>query len=146
MVGNTLQIVGEKFARPSTYAAGIASSTSPTGSGNATLAAARRFADVVSTDYVGALLEHGRERRGRNASRSPSGRPMPKPCRFPGRVDVVLSTFGVMFTPNQEKAAAGAAAGLHAARQDRARQLELRRASSASSSRPLASTFRRHLA
>ena len=32
------------------------------GNGNATLAAARRSAGVVSTDYVGALLERGRER------------------------------------------------------------------------------------
>jgi len=77
------------------------------GNGNATLAAARRFAEVVSTDYVGALLERGRERaqaerlavtfQEADAEALPFG---------DATFDVVLSTFGVMFTPSQQQAAA----------------------------------------
>jgi ubiquinone/menaquinone biosynthesis C-methylase UbiE len=76
------------------------------GNGNATLAAARRFAEVVSTDYVGSLLERGRERaRADRLSaifREADAEALPfEDASF----DVVLSTFGVMFTPNQQQAA-----------------------------------------
>jgi ubiquinone/menaquinone biosynthesis C-methylase UbiE len=76
------------------------------GNGNATLAAARRFAEVVSTDYVGALLERGRERaqaeRLSAIFREADAEALPfDEASF----DVVLSTFGVMFTPNQQRAA-----------------------------------------
>src|SRR5262249_49084119 len=62
IVGTTLQIVGEALCealdlRPGSKVLDVAA-----GNGNATLAAARRFTEVVSTDYVGALLERGRER------------------------------------------------------------------------------------
>src|SRR5262249_57729295 len=61
IIGTTLQIVGERLCeavdlRSSQRALDVAA-----GNGNATLAAARRFADVVSTDYVRTLLERGRE-------------------------------------------------------------------------------------
>jgi ubiquinone/menaquinone biosynthesis C-methylase UbiE len=76
------------------------------GNGNATLAAARRFADVVSTDYVGALLERGRERAKADrltvTFREADAEALPfEDASF----DVVLSTFGVMFTPDQAQAA-----------------------------------------
>ena len=77
------------------------------GNGNATLAAARRFATVVSTDYVGALLERGRQRA--EAERLPVTFREADAEKLPfedASFDVVLSTFGVMFTPNQEQAAA----------------------------------------
>jgi len=76
------------------------------GNGNATLAAARRFADVTSTDYVGALLERGRERA--DADRLAVAFQEADAENLPfgdDSFDVVLSTFGVMFTPNQERAA-----------------------------------------
>ena len=76
------------------------------GNGNATLAAARRFAEVVSTDYVGALLERGRERA--RADRWPAMFREADAEALPfedASFDVVLSTFGVMFTPNQSRAA-----------------------------------------
>ena len=76
------------------------------GNGNATLAAARRFAEVVSTDYVGSLLERGRERAA--ADRLPVTFQEADAENLPfaaASFDVVLSTFGVMFTPNQEQAA-----------------------------------------
>ena len=76
------------------------------GNGNASLAAAYRFADVVSTDYVTALLDRGRERaraEGLDVSfRQADAEALPFPD---ASFDVVLSTFGVMFTPKQEQAA-----------------------------------------
>ena len=77
------------------------------GNGMASLAAARRWCDVTSTDYVPALLERGRARAEAEGWRSNSGRPTPRTCRSSDdSFDVVLSTFGVMFTPNQDQAAA----------------------------------------
>jgi SAM-dependent methyltransferase len=76
------------------------------GNGNATLAAARRWADVTSTDYVPALLERGRERAA--AERLPVRFQEADAEQLPfadASFDVVLSVFGVMFTPDQEQAA-----------------------------------------
>ncbi|MCK7491325.1 MAG: class I SAM-dependent methyltransferase, partial [Comamonadaceae bacterium] len=77
------------------------------GNGNATLAAARRFADVTSTDYVPALLDKGRERaRGRGPAGALPRSPTPRTLPFAdGSFDVVLSTFGAMFTPDHARAA-----------------------------------------
>ena len=76
------------------------------GNGNATLAAARRWCDVTSTDYVPALLERGKARASAEglAVRFETADAEALPYAD-GSFDVVLSTFGVMFTPNQEKAA-----------------------------------------
>ena len=74
------------------------------GNGNATLAAARRFADVVSTDYVGALLERGRERAEADRLAVTFQEADAENLPFAdASFDVVLSTFGVMFTPDQEQ-------------------------------------------
>src|SRR3982751_270928 len=62
IVGTTLQIVGEMLCEAIDLRSGQTVLDVAAGNGNATLAAARRFADVTSTDYVGALLERGRER------------------------------------------------------------------------------------
>ena len=62
IIGTTLQIVGEKLCEAVDLRSNQRVLDVAAGNGNATLAAARRFADVVSTDYVGALLERGRER------------------------------------------------------------------------------------
>ena len=105
-IGTTLQIVGETLCEAVDLRSGQHALDVAAGNGNATLAAARRFADVVSTDYVGSLLDLGRERA--KADRLPvtfqeadaENLPFPE-----ASFDVVLSTFGVMFTPNQEKAA-----------------------------------------
>jgi len=86
------------------------------GNGNATLAAARRFANVVSTDYVASLLDRGRERA--KAERLPVTfqRADAENLPFPeGSVDVVLSTFGVMFrTRKRQRANSSAFADLAA--------------------------------
>ena len=106
MIGTTLQIVGEMLCEAVDLRSNQRVLDVAAGNGNATLAAARRFADVVSTDYVGALLERGRERA--KAERLPVTFQEADAEALPfadGSFDVVLSTFGVMFTPNQEKAA-----------------------------------------
>jgi ubiquinone/menaquinone biosynthesis C-methylase UbiE len=106
MVGTTLQIVGEMLCEAVDLRSNQRVLDVAAGNGNATLAAARRFADVVSTDYVGALLDRGRERA--EADRLPVMFQVADSEALPfadASFDVVLSTFGVMFTPNQVQAA-----------------------------------------
>src|SRR5262249_54186396 len=106
VIGTTLQIVGETLCEAVDLRSNQRVLDVAAGNGNATLAAARRFAEVVSTDYVGALLERGRERA--QADRLPVTFQEADAEALPfadGSFDVVLSTFGVMFTPNQSKAA-----------------------------------------
>jgi ubiquinone/menaquinone biosynthesis C-methylase UbiE len=106
MIGTTLQIVGEMLCEAVDLRSNQRVLDVAAGNGNATLAAARRFADVVSTDYVGALLERGRQRA--EADRLPITFQEADAENLPfaaGSFDVVLSTFGVMFAPNQEQAA-----------------------------------------
>jgi ubiquinone/menaquinone biosynthesis C-methylase UbiE len=106
VVGTTLQIVGEMLCEAVDLRSNAQVLDVAAGNGNATLAAARRFADVVSTDYVVALLERGRKRaRAEGLTiRFQEADAEALPFEDAG-FDVVLSTFGVMFTPNQAKAA-----------------------------------------
>jgi len=107
VVGTTLQIVGESLCEALDLRAGERVLDVAAGNGNATLAAARRWCDVVSTDYVPALLERGRARA--SAEGLPVQFEQADAENLPytdHSFDVVLSTFGVMFTPDQEKAAA----------------------------------------
>ena len=107
VVGTTLQIVGETLCEALDLRAGERVLDIAAGNGNATLAAARRWADVTSTDYVQALLERGRVRASAEglAVRFEQADAESLPYAD-ASFDVVLSTFGVMFTPDQEKAAA----------------------------------------
>jgi ubiquinone/menaquinone biosynthesis C-methylase UbiE len=76
------------------------------GNGNATLAAARRFGIVTSTDYVPALLDRGRLRTEAEGADVTFQVADAEALPFPdASFDVVLSTFGVMFAPNHEQAA-----------------------------------------
>ena len=125
IVGTTLQIVGETLCEAVDLRSNQRVLDVAAGNGNATLAAARRFADVVSTDYVGALLERGRERA--KADRLPVTFQEADAENLPfaeASFDVVLSTFGVMFTPNHEQAAERAHPRLPSGRKDRHGQLD----------------------
>src|SRR3954453_22000492 len=62
VVGTTLQIVGENLCEALDLRAGMRVLDVAAGNGNATLAAARRWCEVTSTDYVSSLLESGRMR------------------------------------------------------------------------------------
>jgi ubiquinone/menaquinone biosynthesis C-methylase UbiE len=107
VIGTTLQIVGERLCEAVDLCAGERVLDVAAGNGNATLAAARRFANVTSTDYVGALLERAKDRAA--AEHLPVTFQVADAEALPfadGSFDVALSTFGVMFTPNQETAAA----------------------------------------
>ncbi|MBR0851797.1 methyltransferase domain-containing protein [Bradyrhizobium diazoefficiens] len=106
IVGTTLQIVGEQLCEALDLRAGSRVLDVAAGNGNATLAAARRWCDVTSTDYVPALLKRGRERAAAEhltiEFREADAEALPF---ADASYDVVLSTFGVMFTPDQDKAA-----------------------------------------
>lgn len=106
VVGTTLQIVGETLCEAVDLRSGQRVLDVAAGNGNATLAAARRFATVTSTDYVAALLERGRERAAAERLEVTFEQADAEDLPFAaGSFDVVLSTFGVMFTPDQVKAA-----------------------------------------
>lgn len=106
VVGTTLQIVGEELCEALDLRAGQRVLDVAAGNGNVSLAAARRWCDVVATDYVPALLVRARERA--EAERLPLTIQEADAEALPfanGSFDVVVSTFGVMFTPDQERAA-----------------------------------------
>ncbi|WP_314440437.1 class I SAM-dependent methyltransferase [Massilia timonae] len=107
VVGVTLQIVGELLAEATDVRAGERVLDVAAGNGNATLAAARRFARVTSTDYVPALLEKGRARAAAEGLAIDFREADAEALPFPdASFDVALSTFGVMFAPDQARAAA----------------------------------------
>jgi ubiquinone/menaquinone biosynthesis C-methylase UbiE len=106
VVGTTLQIVGEELCESLDVRSGNSVLDVAAGNGNASLAAARRGCDVVATDYVPALLERAAERARAErldiAFREADAEALP----FSNdSFDVVISIFGVMFTPDQDRAA-----------------------------------------
>lgn len=107
MIGATLQIVAERLCEAADVRSVDRALDVATGHGNTALAAARRFADVVGVDYVPALLERARERA--SAERLPvefrEGDAEELPFED-ASMDVVLSTFGVMFAPDHPRTAA----------------------------------------
>jgi ubiquinone/menaquinone biosynthesis C-methylase UbiE len=106
VVGTTLQIVGESLCEAIDLRAGSLVLDVAAGNGNATLAAARRWCDVVSTDCVAALLESGRLRASAEGHLVKFQEADAERLPFAdGSFDVVMSTFGVMFAPDQQRAA-----------------------------------------
>ncbi|MCF4994779.1 methyltransferase domain-containing protein [Pseudomonas syringae] len=107
VVGTTLQIVGENLAEACDLRCDEEVLDVAAGNGNATLAAARRGCQVISTDYVAALLERGQDRA--RAEHLDVMFQVADAEALPfadSSFDAVLSTFGVMFAPDQPKAAA----------------------------------------
>lgn len=107
VIGSTLQIVGEKLCEALDLRAGQRVLDVAAGNGNVSLAAARRWCEVTSTDYVPALLAHGEARAAADGLtvRFQEADTEDLPFAEAG-FDVVVSTFGVMFTPDHKKAAA----------------------------------------
>jgi len=106
IVGTTLQIVGESLCEAIDLRSGSKVLDVAAGNGNCSLAAARRWCDVTSTDYVVSLLEDGRRRA--EAERLPMQFQEADAEALPfadGSFDAVLSSFGVMFAPNHARAA-----------------------------------------
>ena len=105
-VGSTLQIVGEEICEAVDLRPGANVLDVAAGNGNATIAAARRFAQVTSTDYVPELLEASRRRAEAQGYEIAYQVADAEALPFDNEAfDTTLSTFGVMFTPDQEKAA-----------------------------------------
>ena len=106
VVGTTLQIVGEELCEALDIRAGQKVLDVAAGNGNISLAAARRWCDVIATDYVPALLEKAGERAAAERLQIEFREADAEALPFKDRsFDVVVSTFGVMFTPDHEKAA-----------------------------------------
>ena len=107
LIGTTLQIVGEELCEAMDMRAGQRVLDVAAGNGNASLAAARRWCKVTATDYVPELLSRAGERAAAErldiAFREADAEALPFPD---GSFDAVVSTFGVMFTPDQARAAA----------------------------------------
>jgi len=107
IVGTTLQIVGEELCEALDLASGSKVLDVAAGNGMMTLAAARRWCDITSTDYVPALLERGRARAEAEGFAIQFAEADAENLPFDGgSFDYVVSTFGVMFAPNQDRAAA----------------------------------------
>ena len=106
VIGVTLQIVGETLAEAAEIRAREEVIDIAAGNGNASLAAAHRFARVTSTDYVPALLQRGRERADAEGLQITFRVADADALPFPdASFDVALSTFGVMFAPDHQRAA-----------------------------------------
>lgn len=107
VVGTLLQIVGETLAEAVDVRAGERVLDVAAGNGNATLAAARRFAEVTSTDYVAALLDKGAARAHAEGLQVQFQVADAEALPFAdASFDAVLSTFGVMFAPDHARCAA----------------------------------------
>jgi ubiquinone/menaquinone biosynthesis C-methylase UbiE len=105
-IGTTLQIVGENLCEALDVAGGARVLDVAAGNGNVSLAAARRDCRVTATDYVPELLERARLRA--EADGLDLDLQVADAEQLPfedGSFDTVVSTFGVMFAPNQEQAA-----------------------------------------
>lgn len=107
MVGTTLQIVGEQLCEALDLRGGQRVLDVAAGNGNASLAAARRWCEVTSTDFVPELLTRGRARAAAEGLTIAFQEADAEALPFPdASFDAIVSTYGVMFTPDQKRAAA----------------------------------------
>jgi SAM-dependent methyltransferase len=106
VIGTTLQLVGESLCEAVDVAAGWKVVDLAAGNGNASLAAARRGGEVTAVDYVPALLERLQARATADGLTIETQTGDAEAVDLPdGTFDAVLSTFGIMFTPDQQRAA-----------------------------------------
>ncbi len=106
MIGNPLVIMGERLCEAVDVRSGQKVLDVATGSGNTAISAARRYCDVTGLDYVSTLIEQARERAAAEGMRITFEVGDAEDLPYPdASFDVVLSTVGVMFAPDQETAA-----------------------------------------
>lgn len=106
VIGTTLQITGESLCEAVNVSAGQRVLDVAAGNGNAALAAARRGCEVTASDYVGDLLDGAAARAAADGLHVECREADAEALPFDDATfDVVLSTFGVMFTPNQQQTA-----------------------------------------
>lgn len=107
VIGSTSLLTAELLAEALDVRSGSKMLDVAAGNGNMSLAAARRGAHVTSTDYVPALLERGRLRAEAEGWRITFQVADAENLPFEdASYDCVASTFGVMFAPDQPRAAA----------------------------------------
>lgn len=107
VIGTTLQLVGESLCEAVDVRAGWQVLDVAAGNGNASIAAARRGCDVIATDYVGALLDRAVRRAEADGVPLTAQEADAEALPFDDdHFDAVLSTFGVMFTPDHARAGA----------------------------------------
>jgi SAM-dependent methyltransferase len=106
IIGTTLQLSGELLCETVDFSAGDRVLDVAAGNGNAALAAARRGGQVVAADYVDRLLEQASARAAAEGLQLDCRQADAEALPFnDGEFDVVLSTFGVMFTTDHRRAA-----------------------------------------
>ena len=105
-VGVTLVLMSEQLAEAAELKSGQKVLDVASGNGNASLAAARRFCEVTAVDYVPMLLEEGRRRAEAEGLTVDFREGDAENLSFEdASFDVAVSTLGVMFAPDQDKAA-----------------------------------------
>jgi ubiquinone/menaquinone biosynthesis C-methylase UbiE len=107
VIGTTVQIVGEQLCEALDVRAGERVLDVAAGNGNAALAAARRGCVTIASDYVPQLLERAADRARADGLVLETLEADAEALPFEDAdFDVVMSTFGVMFTADHERAAA----------------------------------------
>ena len=105
-IGNPLVIIGELLCEAVDLHLGDEVLDVATGSGNTAISAARRFCNVTGMDLSPESIEHARKRAEAEGMTITFEVGDAEDLKYPdASFDVVLSTLGVMFCPNQEKTA-----------------------------------------
>src|SRR5918997_1304587 len=106
-IGNPISIMGEILCEAVDLRSGDRVLDVATGSGNTAISAARRFCEVTGMDLAPESIEHARRRAEAEGMDITFEVGDAEDLSYPdASFDVVVSTIGVMFCPNQEKAAA----------------------------------------
>ena len=105
-IGNPLVLIGELLCEAADLRSGDKVLDVATGSGNTAISAARRFCEVTGMDLAPESIEHARRRAEAEGMEITFEVGDAEDLSYPdASFDVVLSSIGVMFCPNQEQAA-----------------------------------------